>query len=361
MTAGPVAVTGGADPTWDGASFTSAVLTQLGMAPSAGTGAGAAPATEGPLLDQIAPQVFNLLCIPDSVWLSTAEQTAVLDAALGYCKQRQAFLLVDPPPPGAAVTGTGWQATPGLTIDKVGTNPSQLQQLAGSGWGQTILSPSNYSGAIYYPWLVIPDPANQFRPRLVPPSGTLAGIYAATDTARGVWKAPAGITAGVQGITGFADNTINDSVNGELNIAGVNCLRTFPGYGSVVWGARTLAGGDLVGSPFKYVPVRRLTDFIEQSLVQSLRWAVFEPNGPVLWSSITLEVGSFMSGLFAQGAFGGTTAAQAYQVVCDATTTTQSDQLRGIVNIRLGFQPVEPVEFVVLNIALNAGAPATGG
>ncbi len=357
ITAGPVSVSGGADPAWDAASFATAVLAQLGMAPTAGSG----PAPEGPLLDQIAPAVFNLLCIPDMVWLATTEQTSVMSAALEYCKDRRAFFLVDPPPPGAAVTGTGWQSAPGLTIDKVGTNPSQLQQLAGTGWGQSILGPSNFSGAVYYPWLIIPDPANQFRARLVPPSGTIAGIYAATDAARGVWKAPAGINAAVQGITGFADNTINDSVNGELNIAGINCLRTFPGYGSVVWGSRTLAGGDLVSSPFKYVPVRRLTDFIEQSLVQSLRWAVFEPNGPPLWSSITLEVGSFMNGLFALGAFSGTTAAQAYQVVCDATTTTLSDQLRGIVNVRLGFQPVEPVEFVVLNIALNAGTPAMGG
>ena len=126
-----------------------------------------------------------------------------------------------------------------------------------------------------------------------------------------------------------------------------------------MWGARTLAGADLDGSAFKYVPVRRLTDFIEQSLQQCLRWAVFEPNGPALWSSISLEVTSFMAGLFGQGAFAGASAAAAYQVVCDATTTSTANQLAGVVNVNVGFAPVDPAEFVMLNITIEAASSAS--
>jgi phage tail sheath protein FI len=126
-----------------------------------------------------------------------------------------------------------------------------------------------------------------------------------------------------------------------------------------VWGSRTLAGSNLnTDLTWRYVPVRRLTDFIEQTLVQSLRWAIFEPNGPALWASISLEVGAFMSGLYAAGAFSGATAAKAYTVACDSTTTSTADMLAGIVRVSVGFQPVEPAEFVALNIVLNAGTAA---
>jgi len=140
---------------------------------------------------------------------------------------------------------------------------------------------------------------------------------------------------------------------------GINCLRTFPLYQSIVWGARTLAGSDIAGSPFKYVPVRRLADFIEQSLQQSLRWAVFEPNAPALWGAISLEVTAFMASLFASGAFAGASAAQAYTVACDATTTSPTDMLSGIVNVNVGFAPVDPAEFVMLNIQINAASAAS--
>ncbi len=322
------------------------------------SGTPAQPPTS-PLLDMIAPQVFNLLCIPDLVWLGP-DQADAIQVAHKYAADHQAFLLVDPPPPeAAAATGPAWSSTTAITpVNNVGVGPPGLTTLAQT-WGGNVLNATRNAGAVYYPWLIIPDPANSGAQLYVPPSGTVAGIYAATDASRGVWKAPAGIDASLTNVNGLADVSINDTVNGTLNILGINAIRTFPIYGIVVWGSRTLAGSDLADSAWKYVPVRRLTDFIEQSLLQSLRWAIFEPNGPALWSSISLEVGAFMSGLYSAGAFSGATAAQAYQVVCDTTTTSETDILSGIVRVHVGFQPVEPAEFVVLNIVLNAGSAAS--
>jgi hypothetical protein len=356
------ALSGGDDGNWTdqhpptgstaapGGLLASAIEAQVG-----GTATSDQPAG---LLDRIAPDVFNIMCLPDLAWLPEDAQASAYAAALTYCESKQAFLIIDPPPPIAASSAPGSPSYGGPTVDTVGTSSGALTALT-STWGGTFLNAANFVGAVYYPWVEIGDPANGFRPRLVPPSGTVAGIYARTDAGRGVWKAPAGVEAVLQGVTRLGDQTIDDAMNGELNVRGVNCLRAFPGWGNVVWGARTLAGGDLLESPWKYVPARRLADFIEQSLTQSLRWVVFEPNGPSLWSTITLEVGVFMSSLYAQGAFTGATAAVAYQVACDATTTSLVDIEAGVVNIQVGFMPAMPAEFVVLTIRLNAAAPAS--
>jgi Bacteriophage tail sheath protein len=313
---------------------------------------------QGAPLDSIAPAVFNIMCIPDAAVLDAKTQASVFAAAHTYCVEREAFLLVDPPGPKVVYP------TPAITVDSVGipqqpapAPPAGLTTLT-STWASLLLGVDNVAAATYYPWVQITDPVTGLS-RFVPPSGTVAGVYAATDSSRGVWKAPAGVEAAMPGVTGLADTTLNDTVNGELNVMGINCLRTFPLYGSIVWGSRTLAGSDVAGSAFKYVPVRRLTDFIEQSLQQSLRWAVFEPNGPALWSSISIEVTTFMAGLFGAGAFAGTSAATAYSVVCDATTTSPTDQLSGIVNVNVGFAPIDPAEFVMLNIQINAAAAAS--
>lgn len=407
---GPVPLAGGSDGDWgsDPTAFQRAVYVQLGNpeppAASSGQGAQAGPggaaaksgpggaAASGgqgsgspqpgspqpgppqasppsgevaqqpvtPLLDLIAPQVFNLLCIPDLVWLGPSHADAV-QVAHKYAASHQAFLLVDPPPPEAvAATGPAWSRTTAITpVDNVGVGASPGFTTLARTWGGNVLNATRNAGAVYYPWLLIPDPASSGAQVYVPPSGTVAGIYAATDASRGVWKAPAGIDASLTNVNGLADTSVNDTVNGRLNILGINAIRTFPIYGTVVWGARTLAGSDLADSAWKYVPVRRLTDFIEQTLLQSLRWAIFEPNGPALWGSISLEVGAFMSGLYSAGAFFGATAARAYQVACDATTTSEADILSGIVRVHVGFQPVEPAEFIVLSITLNAGPAAS--
>jgi hypothetical protein len=304
----------------------------------------------GARLDRIAPAVFNLMCIPDLATRDIETQGTVFTAAHGFCAARQAFLLVDPPPPSTA----GIEAT--LTVDQVGASAAGFDDLV-TAWAQNggILGPDNIAAATYYPWVQIDDPLTGLA-RYVPPSGTIAGVYASTDASRGVWKAPAGSEALLGGVTALADTTIGDTVNGELNVIGINCLRTFPVLGHVVWGGRTLAGSDLADSAYKYVPVRRLASFIEQSLTQSLRWTVFEPNGPALWSSIGIEVTTFMASLFAQGAFAGTSAATAYTIACDASTTSPTDILEGIVNVSVGFLPVEPAEFIMLDIQLAAAS-----
>jgi phage tail sheath protein FI len=141
-----------------------------------------------------------------------------------------------------------------------------------------------------------------------------------------------------------------------LNPLGVNCLRFFPPViGRVVWGARTVRGADQLADEYKYVPVRRLALYIEESLYRGTQWVVFEPNDEPLWAQIRLNVGAFMQNLFRQGAFQGTTPRDAYFVKCDKETTTQNDINLGIVNIVVGFAPLKPAEFVIIKIQQIAG------
>ena len=186
------------------------------------------------------------------------------------------------------------------------------------------------------------------------PCGAVAGIMARTDVQRGVWKAPAGLAASLSGVQGLT-YTMTDRQNGVLNPVGLNCLRTFPVAGHLVWGARTLAGADLLASEWKYVPVRRLALFLEESLFRGTQWVVFEPNDEPLWAQIRLNIGAFMQDLFRQGAFQGSSPRDAYFVKCDRETTTQSDINRGVVNILVGFAPLKPAEFVVIKLQQMAG------
>jgi hypothetical protein len=202
---------------------------------------------------------------------------------------------------------------------------------------------------VYYPRTFTPDPLNQNRPRSLAPSGTIAGLWARTDTQRGVWKAPAGTDARLRNVQSLA-RLMTDQENGVLNPLGINCLRTFPVYSNICWGARTLDGADAIASDWKYVPVRRTTLFIEESLYRGTKWVVFEPNDEPLWAQIRLNVGAFMQDLFRKGAFQGTTPRDAYFVKCDGETTTQTDIDNGIVNIEVGFAPLKPAEFVILKI-----------
>jgi uncharacterized protein len=153
----------------------------------------------------------------------------------------------------------------------------------------------------------------------------------------------------VVGVTGLSV-PLTDDENGRLNPSGINTLRTFPTIGSVVWGARTLRGADLLADEYKYVPVRRLALFLEETLFRNTQWVVFEPNDEPLWSQIRTSVGAFMQDLFRQGAFQGSTPRDAYFVRCSSETTTQYDIDRGIVNIIVGFAPLKPAEFVVVSI-----------
>ena len=156
---------------------------------------------------------------------------------------------------------------------------------------------------------------------------------------------------GVSGLSlGGNPGTLTDGENGQLNPLGVNCLRNFPVIGNVVWGARTLDGADALASQWKYIPVRRLAYYIEESLFRGTQWVVFEPNDEPLWAQIRLNVGSFMQTLFIKGAFQGSSPNDAYFVKCSSETTTQTDIDNGVVNIVVGFAPLKPAEFVVIQI-----------
>ena len=181
----------------------------------------------------------------------------------------------------------------------------------------------------------------------------VAGICAATDASRGVWKAPAGTNAALTGATGL-EVVLTDKQNGILNPQGVNCIRSMPA-GYLVWGARTIAGFDNSGTQWTYVPVRRMALFLEESLYRGTQWAVFEPNDEPLWAQIRMNLNAFMMGLFTQGAFEGSTPSDAFFVKSDSETTTQADIDNGIVNIVVGFAPLRPAEFVVITIQQIVG------
>ena len=273
---------------------------------------------------------FNLLCIPRTADLPESDGLAVISEATSYCIRRRAFFLVDPPARRNTLTGsTGiqeWMA--GLTPER--------------------------NAAVYWPQVMIPDPQDGFRVRAMAASGTVAGLIARTDSARGVWKAPAGTEATLANVQGLAYH-ITDSEAGVLNPLAINCLRTLPVYGRVAWGARTSRGADTLADEYKYVPIRRLALHVEESLFRGTQWAIFEPNDEPLWAQLRLNIGAFMHNLFRQGAFQGTSPRDAYFVKCDRETTTQSDIDRGIVNILVGFAPLKPAEFIIIRLQQIAG------
>jgi phage tail sheath protein FI len=211
-------------------------------------------------------------------------------------------------------------------------------------------------GAVYYPWLKMSDPTGATTvPMLAPPSGFIAGVYARTDSRRGVWKAPAGTEANIGGAVGLAAET-TDVQQDFLNPIGVNVIRSFPAAGIVIWGARTLATRS--DPEWRYIPVRRTAIFLEQSIYSGIQWAVFEPNDEPLWASLRLNITAFMMLQFRAGAFQGRTPTEAFFVQCDGKTTTQADIDAGVVNILVGFAPLKPAEFVVLKLSQKVNQPA---
>jgi uncharacterized protein len=279
-------------------------------------------------LDKVS--VFNLVLIPG------VADTGIWSEALSFCERKLAFVIMDPPVQD--------------TADGFGKNyPTIYNDFQGS------LIPKSTNGALYFPYLQCPDPltGNTFP---LPPSGSVAGLYATTDVNRGVWKAPAGLQTIVLNTTGCVDTgEMTDMRQGTLNQIGVDCLRDFPGIGTVIWGARTLITENPAFQQWEYVPVRRMALFIEQTLRMNMTWVVFEPNDPILWAAIRGAIEGFMLTLFQQGAFPGKTPSTCFQVLCDNTTTTPTDQEKGIVNILVAFAPLYPAEFVVIQIAQLAG------
>jgi uncharacterized protein len=294
--------------------------------------------------------VFNLLATPGIT------ASGVTSEAVAYCERKRAFYIMDTPSPSLA--------SPPLTTPPAASPPARpdptwsVNSLVGA--AAATLSedfPVSINAALYYPWLITTDPVTGM-PATAPPSGFVAGMYGQEDNARGVWKSPAGIETALLGTTGVDPNGLmNDAQQGVLNQSALNCLRQFPGIGTVIFGARTTAGADVntAQQQWKYVAVRRMALFIEQTLYTNLTWAVFEGNAAPLWNALTQEVTAFMLSLFRQGAFAGGTPSQAFLVQCDATTTTPADVANGVVNILVGFAPLVPAEFVIVQIAQLAG------
>jgi hypothetical protein len=269
--------------------------------------------------------LFNLLVLPRA-----AENRGLVDDlwanASIFAQERRALLLMEPP--------EDWQGVETPSNDITALRVGLSKQYA----------------ALYYPALEIREDKLTVP---ISPVGAVAGIMARTDNAIGVWKAPAGTAADVRGIVGVKER-LSDRENGAINPKGINAIRALPD-GVVVWGSRTMDGYDEAGSEYKYVPIRRVANYIEESLYRGLRWVVFEPNDEPLWAQIRLNVGAFMHDLFRKGAFQGTKPADAYFVKCDPETTTPTDRNLGIVNIWVGFAPLKPAEFVVVSLQQMAG------
>jgi len=278
-------------------------------------------------LDKV--DIFNLLLVPG------VTDNSVISAALTFAEHKRAFCILDPPAQAAA------DGTAGLTPMENLVDPI----------------PKSPNGAIYFPYLRALDPLTASQSEL-PPSGYVAGQIATTDQV-GPWLAPAGLSTVLKATTGVVPRgKLTDARLGRLNALGVNCLKTVPSVGTVVWGARTLVSPNPSFQQWKYVPVRRMALFIEQTLLMNLGWAVFQPNDDPLYVALRTTVSSFMLSLFNAGAFEGATPSQAFRVLCDRTTTTDDDRTNGICNIVVGFRPLKPAEFVVIKIAQLAGQAA---
>ena len=272
--------------------------------------------------------IFNILCIPPYLASGDVDRDLVTKAA-EYCEKKRAFLIMDPP--------SDWK-------DK---------ESAKTGMGAWVGTRSK-NAALFFPRLKQLNPEHANKIEVFAPCGAVAGVFARTDAQLGVWKAPAGSSATLLGILDL-NVILSDAENGELNSLGINCLRILPTAVCVVWGARTLQGDDELISEWKYIPVRRLALFLEESLCRGTQWVVFQPNDELLWLLIRRNIRAFMRRLFKHGAFVGMTPKEAYFVKCDRETTTQDDIEKGVVNIIVGFAPLKPTEFIIIKIQQKAG------
>lgn len=277
-------------------------------------------------LESLERSFFNLLCIPP-VERDASTPPNTYGNAAKLCKDKRAVLIIDP------------------EVGKVTVDDAILQQGEIAKLDVTLKEHS----AFYFPRFKASDPVLENRLATFVPCGAVAGMIARTDATRGVWKSPGGTEAGLTGAVEL-EVELTDKEQGRLNPLGINCLRSFPDYGNVVWGVRTANGSDAQASQWKYLAVRRTALFIEESLYRGTQWVVMEPNAKPTWDAIELNITNFMQRLFRQGAFQGETPGKAYFVKCDEETTTQADIDLGIVNILVGFAPLKPAEFVIIKI-----------
>ena len=277
---------------------------------------------------------FDILCIPPLSRTSDVGR-ATWDAATAYAARRRAMVIVDPP--------AAWTSARDISENAIAARVSR-----------------NPNAALYFPRIKAPDPLDGDRIANFAPCGAVAGIYARTDAARGVWQAPAGAEASVVGAQGLSVALTGADLS-ALNEASVNVLRVLPGGAIVLWSARTLAGAVATEPQWRYVPVRRLEMFIEASIVRGLQWAELEDNGEPLWAKVRERVENFVHGLFLRRALQGRTPQDAYFVRCDESTMSPQDVEQGVLVVKVGFAPLRPAEFVIITIRQSRGNSSTGG
>ena len=270
---------------------------------------------------------FNILVIPETTLLPDREAAKVFQWAVPLIEKHRAVYLLDPPQQDAL--------------------RQTVKDLAA--WFRS-------QRGIRHPNLILYHPRIQIRSQgatpptvTIPASGTMAGLFARFDETRGIWKAPAGTEATLQGVVGLERLLRSQDIE-LLSSANINALKQIPPSTYVAWGSRTLSDDP----EWKYVPVRRTAMFLESSIEQGTTWAVFEPNDEPLWAQIRQSVETFMQALFRQGAFQGIRPQDAYFVKCGRETTTVAEQAAGHVNIVVGFAPLKPAEFIILTVKQKA-------
>lgn len=273
----------------------------------------------------------GLMVTPDAGVMSLREHDALLKAVLTYCERHRIFYIADAP--------------------KLRSTRDPIDSVIG--WAGRAGAITHANAAVYFPQVRMSDPSGRSGCVVVSASGAVAGVYARTDHQHGVWQAPAGTKASLLGVTGVEVQS-SDNQAARLTGAGINPLRSFPAGGILIWGARTLASA-VGASEWKYVPVRRLSLFLQRSVEAGLGWTVFEPNDEPLWAQIRLSVSSFLNHLFQRGAFMGASTREAYFVKCGRDTMTANDINTGRIIVVIGFAPLKPAEFVMLRLEFQAG------
>jgi phage tail sheath protein FI len=240
-----------------------------------------------------------------------------------------------------------------LSSDTAHSYALELQAMTTGG---SAIRVSSYA-AVYGPWLIVNDPATSANgsARLLPPGGAVLGQYTRTDASRGVQKPPAGIDTILRGVLDVQFRFSNADQD-ALNVSGINVLKSLPGTGFVIYGARTLS----VAMPDRYVSVRRSLMLIKKGILDATRFAVFEPNDTILWDQVSAVISQYLLTLMQTGVLAGSTPEAAYFVTCDATNNTATSVANGVVNITVGVALQTPAEFIVIEIGqFSGGSSAT--
>jgi phage tail sheath protein FI len=274
----------------------------------------------------------TMVCVPDLMAafqagkLSDEGVRAVQTAMMNHCEaMRDRVAIIDCPPD---------------------LSPQEIRE-----WRMNVAGYDSKYAAMYYPWIRVADPSGELDSIAVPPSGHMAGVWARSDSERGVHKAPANeIVRGALGL----DFQVSRNEQDTLNPIGVNCIRAFPGRGIRAWGARTLSSDPA----WRYLNVRRLFNYVEKSIDGGTQWVVFEPNDFDLWGRVRRNVGAFLTRLWADGALFGASANDAFFVKCDAELNTEEVRDAGQLIVEIGIAPVKPAEFVIFRISQYSPAAA---